>query len=237
MAKLFRKIHRKLLLRKEFISYLKYALGEIILLVIGILLALEVNNGNEYSKNSLKEKEILHQLHDELSENLENIYPAKENQLRSLEKGSIVQRNIKKMSDPISRGSVYQYADGMFAGHTYYPSKGVVESIINSGDFKHIQSDSFRNYLASRKDVISNYNLDTAIDLKLWTDEIHSYIIRNGDFLNLASEKNIKILKKLVFVNMLVCKQFYQNNIINSMTSKNGIEHYMEEIILLSAVH
>jgi hypothetical protein len=81
MAKLFRKIRRKLLLRKEFIAYLKYALGEIILLVIGILLALEVNNRNEYRKNRLKEKEILHQLHDEFSENLENFYPVKENQL------------------------------------------------------------------------------------------------------------------------------------------------------------
>jgi hypothetical protein len=139
------------------------------------------------------------------------------------------------MSDPISRDSVFQNADGMFGGYTYYPSNGVVESIINSGDFKLIQSDSLRNYLVSWKDVLKDYNMDTAIDLKLWTDEIQSYIIKNGDFQNLASEKNIKMLEDPVFINMLVRKQFYQNNIINSMTGKNGLEHYMEEIMRLSS--
>ena len=43
-------------------KYLKYALGEIILVVIGILIALRVNNWNEYRHTRNEEKELLHQL-------------------------------------------------------------------------------------------------------------------------------------------------------------------------------
>ncbi len=47
MIKFFRKIRQKLLSEKKFSKYLLYALGEIALVMIGILLALQVNNWNE----------------------------------------------------------------------------------------------------------------------------------------------------------------------------------------------
>ncbi len=50
MIKLFRKIRKNLLAEGKTINYLKYAIGEIILVVIGILIALQVNNWNEKRK-------------------------------------------------------------------------------------------------------------------------------------------------------------------------------------------
>jgi len=47
MIKLFRKVRQRLLTQNKFGKYLAYALGEIILVMIGILLALQVNNWNE----------------------------------------------------------------------------------------------------------------------------------------------------------------------------------------------
>ena len=43
-------------------KYLKYAIGEIILVVVGILIALQINNWNEQRKNNAFEKEILEQI-------------------------------------------------------------------------------------------------------------------------------------------------------------------------------
>ena len=40
-------------------KYLRYAFGEVILVVIGILIALQVNNWNEYRKEKVEEKKIL----------------------------------------------------------------------------------------------------------------------------------------------------------------------------------
>ena len=51
MIKFFRKIRQKLLSENKFSKYLVYAIGEIVLVVIGILIALQINNWNENRKN------------------------------------------------------------------------------------------------------------------------------------------------------------------------------------------
>ena len=54
MIKFFRKIRQQLLNESKFKKYLLYAIGEIILVVIGILIALAINNNNQ--KRIIKEK-------------------------------------------------------------------------------------------------------------------------------------------------------------------------------------
>jgi len=44
MIKIFRKVRQKLLAENKFSQYLIYAIGEIVLVVIGILIALQINN-------------------------------------------------------------------------------------------------------------------------------------------------------------------------------------------------
>src|SRR5210317_287504 len=68
MIKFFRKIRQKLLSENKFSKYLIYAIGEIILVVIGILIALQVNTVNQ---NRLIEKKISNYL-KEIKLNLEN---------------------------------------------------------------------------------------------------------------------------------------------------------------------
>ena len=54
-------------------KYLKYAIGEIVLVVIGILIALQINNWNEYSKDREQERELLTQLQSEFVSNLKQL--------------------------------------------------------------------------------------------------------------------------------------------------------------------
>ena len=54
MIKFFRKIRYALMTNNKTAKYLTYAIGEIILVVIGILIALQINNWNEDRKNSIK---------------------------------------------------------------------------------------------------------------------------------------------------------------------------------------
>jgi hypothetical protein len=62
MIKFFRKIRQKLLQQNKIGSYLKYAIGEIILVVIGILIALQINNWNTNSIRQADERKILIEL-------------------------------------------------------------------------------------------------------------------------------------------------------------------------------
>jgi hypothetical protein len=58
MIKFFRKFRQKLLIENKFSKYLIYAIGEIILVVIGILIALSINNWNEERKEDLVARNI-----------------------------------------------------------------------------------------------------------------------------------------------------------------------------------
>jgi len=66
MINFFRRIRRKHADNNKPIMYLRYAIGEIALVMIGILLALQVNNWNEQRKLRLVEKEILEGIRDDI---------------------------------------------------------------------------------------------------------------------------------------------------------------------------
>lgn len=63
MIKFFRKIRQRLLTENKFSKYLIYAIGEIILVVIGILIALQVNNWNEGRIKDKKFEGLLEQIY------------------------------------------------------------------------------------------------------------------------------------------------------------------------------
>jgi hypothetical protein len=66
MIKFFRKIRQDLLSEGKTIKYLKYAIGEIILVVIGILIALSINNWNENRKARNAQNSLLINLYENL---------------------------------------------------------------------------------------------------------------------------------------------------------------------------
>ena len=66
MIKFFRKIRQSLVTQNKMSKYLLYALGEIILVVIGILLALNINNRNQQKLNEDKITNILKEIQQDL---------------------------------------------------------------------------------------------------------------------------------------------------------------------------
>ncbi|MDO7173536.1 DUF6090 family protein [Mariniflexile sp. AS56] len=89
MIKIFRKIRQRLLTESKFGNYFVYALGEIFLVVIGILIALKINNWNEIHKTDKVRNGYYSQL------------------LQDLEKDKIYINTIKKKMD----SSVLKYND------------------------------------------------------------------------------------------------------------------------------
>ena len=66
MIKFFRKIRQDLLRDNKIGDYLKYAVGEIVLVVIGILIALSINNWNESRKNDLEQALLVKNIIEDL---------------------------------------------------------------------------------------------------------------------------------------------------------------------------
>jgi hypothetical protein len=73
MINFFRKIRQNLLIENKTGKYFKYATGEIILVVIGILIALQINNWNEEKKISNTELEILKLMRKNLNSDLRDM--------------------------------------------------------------------------------------------------------------------------------------------------------------------
>ena len=73
MIKFFRKIRQKLLSENRFNKYLLYAFGEIILVVIGILIALQINNWNESKQNHKKVDKLLAKIQKDIESDITEI--------------------------------------------------------------------------------------------------------------------------------------------------------------------
>ena len=86
MIKFFRHIRRSLIQKNQMGKYFKYAIGEILLVVIGILIALQINNWNENRKLIQKEKEVLLAITSDLDFNIKEINLLLNNQELNLNK-------------------------------------------------------------------------------------------------------------------------------------------------------
>lgn len=82
MLKFFRKIRQNLLAENRLSKYLFYAIGEVVLVVIGILIAVTINNLNETSKANKIDALLLH----EIKQNLENDLAAIEEEIAAFDK-------------------------------------------------------------------------------------------------------------------------------------------------------
>lgn len=115
MLKFFRTIRQKLLSTGQTSKYFKYAIGEILLVVIGILIALQINNMNEARKTKNAELKVLEQMRLDIrrdsiafqvslgaQKNVENLHLDIYNQIRS------PQDDLKRLSvDSLRRGIFY----------------------------------------------------------------------------------------------------------------------------------
>ncbi|WP_445383637.1 DUF6090 family protein [Robiginitalea sp. IMCC43444] len=68
MIRFFSKLRQRLLTDNKVSKYLLYAIGEILLVVIGILIALQIDNWNEDRKKAGKERKLLQQIEQDLME-------------------------------------------------------------------------------------------------------------------------------------------------------------------------
>ncbi|MBT8316923.1 MAG: hypothetical protein HKP59_04810 [Lutibacter sp.] len=149
MIKFFRKIRQQLLTENKFSKYLIYAIGEIILVVIGILIALQINNANENRKSNIQENLYLKRL---LTENKEDINTFKTNIL-NLEKGIETIKNLSLVlnSNNVSDKKIVTATNQYFKYGSIYPiftsSTSTFDDLSSTGNLKDIRNTKLRDEL------------------------------------------------------------------------------------------
>ena len=137
-------------------KYLRYAVGEVVLVVIGILIALQVNNWNENRKDNIEEKKILLSLHNEISNNLRNLQVVIDEKNKIIDVNQYIIENSDKSGEWKSEKSIDSLMNYIsLSGWIFVPQDGVLNEILNSGKLLIIKNELIKNEIASLTRLVS----------------------------------------------------------------------------------
>lgn len=191
-------------------KYFKYAIGEILLVMIGILLALQVSNWNEKQKLDSEEQKTLISLRSELEENIikfDSIY------MYHIVRDSVLNRLIDldpKLESFDSQDSLIKKADWSW---TFNPSRGVYNSIINSGKIELIKDYKLKIKIAKLKDIIDDYVDDELITLEYTSQNIEPLFSSTFSYYMRPRTKVERTKDSIVYSKVIPSRKF-QNQMI-----------------------
>jgi len=150
MVKVFRNLREGLFAERKFSNYLIYAVGEIILVVIGILIALAINNSNQQRITRQKEQIYLQGLRIEFQ-----ISKAKLKELMAVNKQNYegASELIQLMSDESGTVDERQFSELLYNTFAFdiafNPNNSLLQEMISSGSLKDISDNELRKYLTN----------------------------------------------------------------------------------------
>ncbi len=217
-------------------KYLLYAMGEILLVVIGILIAVNINNWNEDRKNRITEQQLLGELKENLETNLSRLKIDLVLEQRTIDAVDLVVNHIDQ------RRPYYDSMDVHF-GHAFYApdivlSTSAFESIKSKG-FDIIKSDTLRKSILYLFDVSYAHMLSETIRLEnqFWPASIlpltHKYFRKspNGDSKPVNYEA---LLNDPVYTNTIIDRKAFRMLALKLKTSSIG--HTASTIDLINQV-
>lgn len=180
MIKFFRKIRQTLLTENKFSKYLLYAIGEIVLVVIGILIALQLNNWNESRKEKQIEISILNELLNDYNSDLLSLNEDVELNKRAIKSNELIK---KALTSNLKYNDSLDFHFGSIQYNTQFT--------INSGGYENLKSRGF--------EIISN---DTVRQLIIEVqDEWYDYLLTIGDRNNVINFEQFSPKYQTYFTN------------------------------------
>ena len=175
-----------MLSENRFSKYLIYAIGEIVLVVIGILIALSINNWNIENQERNIEKINLIALQKEFIENQKILNKEIELNTLNIEGATKLIEAFKSgVSDTISEKTIAQYTYQAFGNEiNFTPNSGVLSEIISSGELGLIQNQELKHKFAafgSWVEKIKHQEEEVLLHRQRNTD----YIIDHGNYKSL----------------------------------------------------
>ena len=227
-------------------KYLLYAIGEIVLVVIGILIALSINNWSNNKQLRHTEQAYLLSLQSEFKTNLSKVN-------RTISENKELMNNIEQMltlfdsnvRDTISDKGISDIMYSIFGNSvSYQPSKGVLTDIISSGNLNLIQNEQLRQHLASFESTLEIFELQEN-GINSAKEEMIRLLNINGNIRKLLLDRGIKfehqsISDTLSNKNLFSLTEF-ENNLLTYYLSINGangskvfggIKHNIELILV-----
>jgi len=220
MITFFRNIRKSLLGAGQARRYLLYAIGEIALVVIGILIALQINNWNEDRKLRNLEQSYLKALQKEFTVNLERVNKIIETSERSLKNANLL-IGLTGPGNPSIKNEHFSelFFSATLAELKYRPSTGVLKEIISSGRLAILKSEELRGKLASWESLLEAVTFQEDVEHGRVRQKLIDYSIEKGNWRKIIVDRmpgrfkfdqtkfklnNVQILQSEKFENLLV---------------------------------
>ena len=209
--------------------YFKYAIGEIVLVMIGILLALQVSNWNQDRKDRISERKLLDNIHRDFIQNKVSFDSIKAIHYRGL---NALENMIELF--PLNRDTLkfaaFKKYNSQIQSMTYNPYSSSVESVVNSNAIQLIQDENLQKYLVSWKDVLLDYQEDESAYYAFLNDFFWPYYRDVFDFTGEDTEMNLAGRNTIKFQNLIIGRRNRIRGVIKTI-EEEPIENHINEII------
>ena len=140
MIKFFREIRQNLLSEGKAGKYLKYAIGEIILVMIGILLALQVNNWNSNRIENKKEANYIENINKQFQLNRAQLDTVTLGHQKTYTNTAKILKLVPIDIDKINKDTLSSYITETFYNYTFNPQHSTIDALTNTSDFEIISN-------------------------------------------------------------------------------------------------
>ncbi|MFN1835248.1 DUF6090 family protein [Balneola sp. MJW-20] len=195
MITLFRRIRQKLIESGSVTKYLLYATGEILLVVVGILIALQVNNWNEERKLLSEEQRVLESLRTEISQSIVQLEDRYERESETTETIKIILKGGSSFDSLLTRSNV----DSLMMGPIWFtvtevPVLQTYSDLKSSGKISIIQNYRIREGLSELQFGLNNLDRQQRDLLTVQQLRIDGIAIDRIDFISLLHATDFKEL-------------------------------------------
>jgi hypothetical protein len=230
MIKLFRNIRKNLIAQGKTVNYFKYAIGEIVLVVIGILIALQINNWNEEQNEKKVELSYMQSILEDLNDDI-NIY--KDFEKTNQEIYHLIDSIVPNIKSTERRSNIsnlsYWVRNVTMKWLIIHPVKRTFEQMKSSGHLRLIKDKNVSDAISVYYNSLTEFDGYNEAGM-LWAAEYVKAIgkIFDGELLlKIMRERKKQIAKP---TDLLTEDPIVINELINSLQYFNGALSLGEEV-------
>lgn len=218
MIKFFRQIRFKHMNENKTSRYLKYAIGEIILVVIGILIALQINNWNEDRKTRQSEIKYLTNIKLDIERDLvalDTQIKLRKNKFATTESLILHIDGVKPISDlDVLSKNVFSTINE----ERFTPNNSTYTELTSSGNLSLIENDSIKRLLLELEELYKDNQFGIEHEAFEYKEYINKQLFKFVDMDKLKKAFYKKVSAKNYGLNF---KHF--DNLLKSLEYKNGL--------------
>ena len=248
MIKFFRQIRFKLMdtektglpeQRVRAGKYLKYAIGEIILVMIGILLALQVNNWNNNRIERKKEANYIKNINKEFQLNRKQLDTVVFYHYKVYNNATKILNLVPIDLQTVNKDSLSFYISETFNHYTFNPQQSSINSLTNTSSFEIISNLELRELLQKWDELVKDYQEEEMLFKEYSFDNYVPFFNNHISFLAFLNNTNIfdynnveySFLNSLEFENAIALrKELIRDIILESELTEvnNAIDRIIE---------